>query len=129
MFNLTKTLQTIGVLALMTAPALAQPAPAVPPVAPVPPTHQPGEVQQRVDTQQQRINQGVASGQLTHHEAAVDESHLRADERQRNADLRANGGHLTPAEKAHLNHNLNHNSARIYRTKHNGATQPGVPPK
>jgi hypothetical protein len=85
---------------------------------------QPGEVQQRLDNQQQRINQGVASGELTKGEAARDESHLAADQAARNRDLAAHGGHLTPEERAHLNQRLNHNSARVYDTKHNDVVRP-----
>jgi hypothetical protein len=85
---------------------------------------QPGEVQQRIDNQQQRIDQGVASGELTKGEAARDESHLAADQAARNRDLAAHGGHLTPEERAHLNQRLNHNSARVYDTKHNAVVRP-----
>ena len=87
---------------------------------------QPGPVQGRIDNQQQRINQGVATGQLTPAEAHRDEAHLRQDQRIRNRDLAAHGGHLTPAEKARLNARLNNNSARVYDTKHN---PPAVPPQ
>jgi hypothetical protein len=79
----------------------------------------PGPVQQRIDNQQQRINNGVATGALTNHEAAHDEAtdaRLQAD---RNRDLADHGGHLTPAERANLNRRLNHSSAHIYNTKHN----------
>jgi hypothetical protein len=87
---------------------------------------QPGEVQQRFDNQQQRINNGIATGALTRHEAAVDESHLHADEGLRNRQLAHDpSGHLTPHQRAVDNHFLNRNSTRIYNTKHNGAT--GVP--
>jgi hypothetical protein len=85
---------------------------------------QPGEVQQRIDNQQQRIDQGVASGELTKGEAARDESHLAADQAARNRDLATHGGHLTPEERAHLNQRLNHNSARVYDTKHNAVVRP-----
>lgn len=133
MMRFTQKLLAAGAFALVALPALAQPAP-VPAGAPaVNPgstaNAPPGQVQGRFNDQQQRIDQGLASGQLTGREAARDESHLRYDERERNRDLRANGGHLTPAEKVQLNRQLNHNSRRIYNTKHNGVTQPGVPPK
>jgi hypothetical protein len=77
-------------------------------------------VQQRIDNQQQRIDTGVATGALTRHEAANDESadrHLQAD---CNRDLADHGGHLTAAERANLNHRLNKSSGHIYNTKHNG---------
>ncbi|MEJ0049414.1 MAG: hypothetical protein WDN04_27415 [Rhodospirillales bacterium] len=84
---------------------------------------QAGEVQQRLDNQQQRIDQGIASGQLTRGEAARDETHLAADQAARNRDLAEHGGHLTRAEKVRLNQRLNHNSARVYDTKHNGVVR------
>lgn len=78
-----------------------------------------GEVSNRVGDQQARINQGVRSGELTRGEHARDEAHLAAINAQRRIDLARNGGHLTGAEKARLNRELNRNSARIYNTKHN----------
>ncbi|MBD5654644.1 MAG: hypothetical protein IAI50_05625 [Candidatus Eremiobacteraeota bacterium] len=94
--------------------------------AAVPSAAQSGEVQNRVNHQQARINQGLKSGQLTHKEARRDERHLKSIEAQRNRDLARNGGHLTAAEKSHLNGRLNNNSGRVYNTKHNGNTQPGA---
>lgn len=87
---------------------------------------QAGEVQNRVNRQQARINQGLRSGQLTQKEANRDERHLNHIEANRNADLARNGGHLTAAEKQRLNTRLNHNSNRVYNTKHNGRAQPGA---
>jgi len=124
MNKITQKLLAAGAFALVALPAAAQVS-----GAPTPAPAAPGEVQQRFDNQQQRIDQGIKSGQLTGGEAARDEAHLRTDERERNHDLRADGGHLTPAQRAQLNHQLNHNSRRVYNTKHNGVTQPGVPPK
>ncbi len=80
---------------------------------------------ERMGHQQARINQGVASGALTKHEAAVDEHHLRTDERIRaNQKARDGGGPLTAAQRAKDEHRLNNNSARIYDTKHNGRVAP-----
>ena len=87
---------------------------------------QAGEVQNRVNHQQQRLNQGVASGQLTQREYNRDESRLSRDEAARNRDLRRNDGHLTSQERENLNRRLNNNSNDIYFTKHNRADQPGV---
>ena len=80
---------------------------------------QAGEIQDRVDSQQARIAQGVRDGQLTRGEYFDTESHLRGIEAQRNADLRANGGRLTPGELAQLNRELNRNSERIEFDNHN----------
>jgi PBP1b-binding outer membrane lipoprotein LpoB len=85
-----------------------------------------GEVQNRIDRQQTRINQGVASGQLTRREYNSTEGHLQAIEAQRRRDLRANGGRLTVAEHRQLNREENRNSRRIYFDKHNLARQPGA---
>jgi hypothetical protein len=86
-----------------------------------------GEVHNRVGNQQARINQGVRGGQLTQGEYDRDENHLDRINAQRRADLRANGGSLTGAEKGQLNRELNRNSDRIYFTKHNLNHQPGAP--
>ena len=82
-----------------------------------------GEVNNRDNRQQARINQGVSSGQLTHGEYNRDERRLDRVELQRNRDLRNQGGHLTGYQKAHLNRELNRNSGDIYYTKHNINTQ------
>jgi len=81
------------------------------------------EVGQRQENQQDRIAQGVKSGQLTAGETA----HLEKNEARINKEVRndraANGGKLTPQEKAKVNHQLNRQSRQIYRDKHNGAKQ------
>jgi hypothetical protein len=85
-----------------------------------------GEVGNRVENQQDRIQQGVRSGQLTFGEYRNDERHLDKINDQRKFDLRHDGGHLTAGQHAQLNRELNNNSGRIYFTKHNRADQPGV---
>ena len=87
---------------------------------------QAGEVYNRVENQRDRIAQGVRSGQLTYGEFARVESRLQSIAAQRRADLRANDGTLTPAERRQLNRELNGNSRAIYFDKHNRADQPGV---
>ena len=78
------------------------------------------EVGQRAENQQDRIAQGVKSGQLTPGEA----SHLEGNEARINREVRndraANGGKLTGQEKAQVNHQQNRESRQIYRDKHNG---------
>jgi hypothetical protein len=95
-------------------------------IATIPLAASAGEVGGRVGNQQARINQGVRSGQLTQGEYNRDENHLDRINAQRRFDLRQNGGYLTQGEKFHLNRELNHNSNRIYFTKHNLAHQPGA---
>ena len=72
---------------------------------------------QREANQQQRINQGVASGQLTPREAGNlqrRENRLNAHETRAKAD-----GVVTPQERRHLQREANHNSRKIYNKKHN----------
>lgn len=66
--------------------------------------------------QQQRIGQGVRSGELTPAEARRlerEQRHIRREERRYKAD-----GTLTPAERADLQHDLNRASRHIYNEKH-----------
>jgi len=84
------------------------------------------EVGQRQTEQQQRIAQGVKSGQLTAGETAKLENNQRAINQQTRADRAANGGKLTGAEKAQINHEQNRQSRNIYNKKHNARTQGGA---
>lgn len=87
------------------------------------------KVGQRRENQQDRIAQGVKSGQLTAGETAKLENQQRGINQQVAADRAANGGKLTPGEKAQVNHQQNQASRNIYNKKHNNRTQPGVSPK
>ena len=86
-------------------------------------TNPTSEVGKRQENQQDRIAQGVKSGQLTAGEAA----HLESNEARINKEVRndraANGGKLTAQEKAQINRQQNHQSGKIYRDKHNGRHQ------
>jgi hypothetical protein len=86
-----------------------------------------GEVNDRIDRQQARINHGVGDGQMTRGEFDRTESRLDRIDAQRERDLRANDGHLTPGERRQLNRELNRNSRAIYFDNHNRARQPGAP--
>jgi len=81
------------------------------------------EVGQRRENQQDRIAQGVRSGQLTAGETAHLENQERGINQQIAADRSANGGRLTQGERQQINHEQNQESRNIYRDKHNGATQ------
>src|SRR5258707_7141289 len=61
------------------------------------------EVGQRQRNQQERIAQGVKSGQLTAGETARVEGREAAIHKEVHNDRAANGGKLTPAEKAKVN--------------------------
>ena len=82
----------------------------------------------RIEKQQQRLNQGVKSGQVTQGEYNRREAKLNQINAQRKADLAANGGHLTSAEKSQLGQELGQSSRGINFSKHNDTTRPGTAP-
>jgi uncharacterized protein YdeI (BOF family) len=74
-------------------------------------------VNERQRNQQQRIRQGVRSGELTGVEAARlqrRESQIRLNE----ARARRSGGEFTPEERARIQGQLDRSSQRIYQQKH-----------
>ena len=77
------------------------------------------EIRGRKINQQDRIAQGVRSGELTPRET----SHLEHQEAAINHEERAmraqNNGHLTAADRHLINKQQNAESKRIYRDKHN----------
>ena len=83
------------------------------------------KVGQRRENQQDRIAQGVKSGQLTPGETAKLENQQKGINQQVAADRKANGGTLTNGERAQVNHEQNRASKNIYAKKHNGVTQGG----
>ncbi len=103
--------------------AQAQPAPP-PPQSNQQTTHQ--NIQWRKNHQQQRIAQGVKSGQLTaretghieHQEAGLnrEEHHMRSEDK----------GKLTQADRQKIQRQQNHMSHEIYRDKHNNRTRHGA---
>ena len=76
------------------------------------------EVNQRLDNQQQRIDNGLKNGTMTGKQAARDEAHDANIARRESVDEAKHGGHLTKAEQNRLNKSLNKNSKRIYNQKH-----------
>ena len=78
------------------------------------------------ENQQDRIANGVKSGQLTAGGTAKLENQQKGINQQVAADRKANGGTLTKGEKAQVNQEQNQASKNIYNKKHNSATQ-GAP--
>jgi len=76
-------------------------------------------INQRKVDQQDRIAQGVKSGELT----AGETSHLEHQEagiNQEESGMKAqDNGHLTAQDRKTINHQQNVESRRIYRDKHN----------
>jgi WXXGXW repeat (2 copies) len=79
-------------------------------------------VNARQDRQQNRINQGVHSGQLTPGETSHIEKNETGIHDEAHADRQANGGHLTPQEHNQIEHQQNAESRQIARDKHNNKT-------
>ncbi|MGH9748234.1 MAG: hypothetical protein ACRD59_19230 [Candidatus Acidiferrales bacterium] len=83
----------------------------------------PGEVGQRKENQQDRIAQGVKSGQLTPGETAKLEKQQQGINREERGMREANGGKLTGADRRAVNQQQNRASKNIYNKKHNGRKQ------
>ena len=77
------------------------------------------EVVQRDVNQQERIEQGLKSGQLSTREAGQLEAQEKRVDRVEAHDLK--DGKLSAAETAQINRMENHSSAQIYKDKHNAA--------
>jgi hypothetical protein len=86
--------------------------------APVPDHPRENEVNQRLDNQQARIDQGLKNGTMTGQQAARDEKHDENIAQREAVDESKHNGHITKAEQNRLNRSENKNSKRIYRQKH-----------
>ena len=82
-----------------------------------------GEVGQRQENQQDRIANGIKSGQLTAGETAKLENQQQSINQEKNGMKAANDGKLTPGDKAVLNKRENNASKNIYAKKHNARTR------
>jgi hypothetical protein len=96
---------------IFSVPSIAQ-------TAPVPDHPRENEVNQRLDNQQGRIDQGLANGTMTGRQAARDESHDANIAQREAVDESKHDGHLTKGEQNRLNRSENRNSRRIHRQKH-----------
>jgi hypothetical protein len=77
----------------------------------------------RKENQQDRIGQGVKSGQLTAGETARLEKQETGINREERGMRAEDNGHLTAQDRRTLAKQQNKESRRIYRDKHNGARQ------
>lgn len=80
----------------------------------------PGTAGARGQEQQQRIGQGVSSGQLTGRETANLERREASVNREKRNIRAVNNGHLTAGDRRALNQRQNNISRSIYKDKHNG---------
>src|ERR1700679_3318276 len=86
-------------------------------------TTPPPTINQRKENQQDRIAQGVKSGQLTAGETAHLENKEAAVNKEVSAERTLNGRKLPAAEKREVKRPQNRLSRQIYTDKHNGAQQ------
>jgi len=113
--HMQRAMFTLAVAALIASgPAFAQQSqPQTQPNQPAP------TVNDRRENQQDRIANGIDSGQLT----AGETKNLEGREANLNREIRddrtANGGKLTQQERQQINHQQNNLSRSIYRDKHN----------
>jgi len=75
------------------------------------------EVNDRLANQQNRIQAGVADGQINAKQEARDERRDANIAQRESADEAKHGGHLTKTEQNHLNKSLNRNSRAIHRQR------------
>ena len=116
-----KSLTLAAALVLTPAALFAQATPPAPAPAPVA-TH-PATIGQRKENQQDRIAQGVKSGQLTAGETTRLE-HQEAGINQETRGMRAqDNGKLTAQDRKTIRSQQNAESRRIYRDKHNAKKQ------
>ena len=113
-----RTLFTLAVAALIASgSAFAQQS------QPTPQPNQPAPtVNDRKQDQQDRIANGVDSGQLTSGETKNLESRESNLNREVRDDRSADGGKLTSQERQQINHQQNNLSHSIYQDKHNANT-------
>jgi len=101
---LLTTASTLALAAALSIPAFAQ-------------------VNGRKENQQDRVANGVKSGELTTGETSNIEQRESNLNHEIHADRQANGGKLTGQEKRQINRQQNRVSKQIYNDKHNGAVQ------
>lgn len=75
------------------------------------------EVNQRLDNQQNRIQAGVADGQINAKQEARDEKQDSNIAQRESADEAKHGGHLTKGEQKRLNASENQDSRRIHKQR------------
>ena len=84
-------------------------------------------IRDRETRQQERIANGVQSGELTPAETARLEARETELRKQIADDRSANGGKLTPAERAQINKELDGIGVRIHHQKHDAQTTTAHP--
>jgi hypothetical protein len=113
-----KLLATTALIALLTSgvAGLAQ-AQTATPEAPVATTPSVGQIDQRLENQQKRIDAGVKDGQINAKQEMRDDKADAHVAKELSKDEAKNGGTITKAESFKMNKQLNKNSHRIHRQR------------
>lgn len=85
--------------------------------------HERHHINARKENQQDRVAQGVKSGQLTAGETSKLEHQEKGINQEEHGMRAEDNGHLTAQDRHTLARQQNQESRRIYRDKHNGRTQ------
>jgi hypothetical protein len=110
----------LAVAALIASgPAFAQQSQPTQPTATTQPNQPAPTIGERRQDQQDRIANGIDSGQLTAGETRNLESREANVNREIRDDRAGDNGHLTAAERQQINHQQNNLSHSIYQDKHN----------
>ncbi len=91
--------------------------------SPVAPVKTPMNIGARQKIQHARIKEGVKSGEITKHEAHRLKSQEVRVQQQKQLFKAQNGGTMTPAQKATIQHKLDKENRRIIRQKHDVQTR------
>jgi hypothetical protein len=127
-FLLPASAQTSSAPASTNAPDTTSPVTTVPAqTAPVQGKRVTPQVGKRAERQQDRIAEGIKSGQLTAGEANHLENKEAAINEEVAKDRAANHGSMTAAERAQVNRQQNQLSNQIYQDKRNGHVQNSHP--
>ena len=121
--TIRKLLMVTAVAITLSAPAMAQTTPTDTGTTTTPTTtgtQTAGSETQRDANQQERIEQGLQSGQLNTHEAAKLEQGESRIDKVESKDMQ--DGTLSAKDKAQIQHMQNTESARIYGQKHDAQT-------
>ena len=115
-----RTMYMLAVAALIASgPAFAQQSQPTQPTAQTQPNKPAPTIGDRRENQQDRIANGIDSGQLTAGETRNLESREANVNREIRDDRAGDNGHLTAAERQQINRQQNNLSRSIYQDKHN----------
>jgi hypothetical protein len=85
-------------------------------------------IDERLENQQQRIDNGVQQGQINSKQEMRDEKTDAKVSQELSTDEAKHNGHITKAEQTKMNKQLDHNSKRIHHQRHKGAAVPASTP-